>query len=192
MDEVREFCVRVLGPGPAANDAVQEVRRTSSDGRVQALAAASRACRTRADGAEPAPAQPDAAESTLAAAVARELAVANAALPERQREALALRELLGLSYEEIAQVIGIEAAAVGPLLARARLSLRAELRGSAPEQSDCPDRDRSLRVLARRQDSEPAAEGDEAWLLEHLGTCRDCSQTHAAMLEASACYRAWE
>ena len=45
-------------------------------------------------------------------------------LNERQREVLALRELLRLSYDQIAYVLAIEPAAVAPLLARARLRLR--------------------------------------------------------------------
>ena len=63
--------------------------------------------------------------------MARELARATARLPQRQREALALRELLGLGYGDIGRLIGIDPAAVAPLLARARLRLRSELRGTA-------------------------------------------------------------
>jgi hypothetical protein len=32
---------------------------------------------------------------------------------------------------------------------------------------------------------------DDAWLLEHLAVCVGCEMAHAAMLEASVCYRAW-
>jgi RNA polymerase sigma-70 factor (ECF subfamily) len=46
-----------------------------------------------------------------------------AALPERQRRALLLREWRRLSYAEIAQELGVPPAAVGPLLYRARRSL---------------------------------------------------------------------
>src|SRR5207253_1742842 len=136
--------------------------------RIALLAAAARACRARADqqelaaAAEPGPAaapregagapEPE----LLTAAVARELAEASASLPERQREALALRELLRLSYEQIGTVMGIEPAAVAPLLARARLRLRAERRGGEADVGPaCYERDRALRLLASRQDSEP-------------------------------------
>src|SRR4051794_8311137 len=44
-------------------------------------------------------------------------------LPETQRSALVMRELDGLSYEEIAQAMGITLAAVKSLLVRARISL---------------------------------------------------------------------
>ena len=63
--------------------------------------------------------------------VAAEMAAATARLPERQREALALREALRLSHEQIGQVMGLEAAAVAPLLARARLRLRTRTARSA-------------------------------------------------------------
>src|SRR5215211_6338773 len=46
-------------------------------------------------------------------------------LPERQREAIVLRELEGRSYEEIAGEMGVTAGAVRQLLNRARSALRA-------------------------------------------------------------------
>jgi hypothetical protein len=85
----------------------------------------------------------------------------------------------------------IEATAVAPLLARARLRLRRELRGGPDAASDCAERDRSQRALAMRQDGELSDEPENAWLLEHLGTCEPCTRAHAAMLEASVCYRGW-
>ena len=87
-------------------------------------------------------------------AVAGELAAATARLPERQREALALRELLGLSYDDIGAVVGLDPAAVAPLLARARLRLRTALRGDGPPLPPCDERERALRTIALRQDGE--------------------------------------
>src|SRR3954447_8165727 len=46
-------------------------------------------------------------------------------LPERQRDAIVLRELEGRSYEEIAAVLGVTDGAVRQLLNRARTTLRA-------------------------------------------------------------------
>jgi hypothetical protein len=83
----------------------------------------------------------------------------------------------------------IEQVAVGPLLARARLRLRSERRGT--EIAGCEDRERALRVLASRQDSEPLSHEDDEWLLAHLADCKSCEMAHGAMLEASVCYRAW-
>ncbi|HEV3053429.1 MAG TPA: sigma-70 region 4 domain-containing protein, partial [Solirubrobacteraceae bacterium] len=128
--------------------------------------------------------------SDLAGAVDQEIRNAVARLPERQREVLALREVLRLSHEQIAKVMGIDGAAVAPLLARARLRLR-ELRRDAPAApAACDQRDRALRALARRQDSEPLTGEDDEWLFAHLGSCPECDQAHAAMIEASVCYRA--
>jgi DNA-directed RNA polymerase specialized sigma24 family protein len=224
MDELPEFCARVLGDGEAAERAVERARREGDD-RTRALARAVAVCRevsagncarssSSADGggrqeeadrepedAERGPAEadrepeeadrePEDAGRRLAEAVAGELARASARLPLGQREALALRQL-GCSHAELASVVGIEASAVAPLLARARLRLRSEIRGGQAGLADCPERDRALRTIALRQDREEVPEADEDWLLEHLGHCAGCAQVHAAMLEASACYRAW-
>jgi sigma-70-like protein len=200
VDEVQEFCRRVLGPGPAADEAAAQARGVQTDDRVALLTMAARACRARADGRDlpeeegelGSGALDSHAQDVLSAAVARELAGATAALPERQREGLALRELLGLSYEQIAQVMDVEQAAVAPLLARARLRLRVERRGSAlPATAPCEDGERALRLLACRQDSEALSGEDDEWLLSHLSSCPACEVAHAAMLEASVCYRAW-
>jgi hypothetical protein len=135
--------------------------------------------------------EPGPAGESLLSAVARELASATAALPERHREALALRERAGLSYEQISAAIGIGAPAVPVLLARARLRLRDQLRGvDAVSEPSCGERQRALRSLAMRQDGEPMSEVDAEWLVEHLGACDSCGRAHAAMLEASLCYRA--
>jgi hypothetical protein len=194
MDEVEEFCQRVLGPGATAEEAATGARALEGADRVELLAAAARACRERAElagngaSAEIVPPQPE--REGLAASVSAEIAAAVAGLPERQREALALRESLRLSHEQISRVMAIELAAVAPLLARARLRLRSERRGTPVElETACADRDRALRILTRRQDSEPlSAEADE-WVFEHLAGCEECERAHAAMLEASVSYR---
>jgi RNA polymerase sigma factor (sigma-70 family) len=194
MEEVHEFCARVLGRGDAADRAAVHAHASGGDDRVERLAAAATACRaaTEPGGPEAAP-EPGAGESErLAETVARELAAATARLPQRQREALALRELLRLSYDQIARVMGIQPVAVAPLLARARLQLRAQLRGVADPVTECPQRDRTQRACAQRQDVETLGADDVSWLLEHLGECPACKRDHAAMLEGSVCYRAWE
>jgi RNA polymerase sigma factor (sigma-70 family) len=195
MDELHGFCVRMLGHGEAADAAQRAGRDAAGDDRVRALAAAAAACRERPPAGSGAPAgEPgtDAGEAgSLADAVAREVAHATAQLPERQREALALRELLGLPYDEIGAVVGLDASAVGPLLARARLRLRVELRGVGVPMPECDERERALRTIARRQDGETVTDADEDWLIEHLGHCVGCARAHSTMLEASACYRAW-
>ena len=54
------------------------------------------------------------------------------ALPERQRDALVLRELEGRSYEEIAVKLGVSDGAVRQLLNRARNTLRAGVTAVTP------------------------------------------------------------
>jgi Sigma-70, region 4 len=202
MDEALRFCARVLIDPALAREAAESAHSVRADDRLALLTAAGVACRERVSQL---PDPERAAQlvvggegsqlgtgSELGIAVTREVAAACAQLAERHRETLALRELLGLSYAEIATVIRVEPAAVGSLLARARLRLRATLRGPFPSaDAPCEVADRSLRALARRQDGEPLAAEEEDWLLEHLGSCEQCGRAHAAMLEASACYRGW-
>ena len=52
---------------------------------------------------------------------------ANARLPERQREVLALRELEEMSYDEIAEIMEMNRNSVAQLISRARINLRDEL-----------------------------------------------------------------
>ena len=62
----------------------------------------------------------------------RELIAAVKALPERQRDAIVLRELEGRSYEEIAGELGVSGGAVRQLLNRARTTLRAGVTAVTP------------------------------------------------------------
>jgi hypothetical protein len=193
MDEVYEYCVRMLGAGALAIHASHEAFVTGGSDRIDRMTGAVQACRSRAEEAaasEGAGIGPG--SGTLADSVAREVADANAHLPADQREALALRDLVGLSHQQIATVLQISPYATGMLVARARLALRAQRRATDEEPDDsCDDRERALTLMVRRQDREPIVEEDEDWLLSHLGSCQPCRRVHAAMLEASVCYRAW-
>jgi Sigma-70, region 4 len=202
MDDVTRFCVRMLGDGPAARTAEETARADGDTDRSAMLRAAVTAVRQGSEPAdEPAPTAPAATDpddderptdpDALPEAIARELAAAAGGLTPEQREALALRELLRLSYAELADAAGVAPDAVAGRLAQARLDLRTQLRGAAAPQPDCDERDRALRTIARRQDGEEVSAADDDWLIEHLGHCRGCRQAHASMLEASACYRAW-
>ena len=200
MPELDVFCARILGSGDAAAHAAHRARGGSED-RIEQLAMAVATCRAHGEPAEDGTLEGAAEDGTLgpsagaapglAETVARELAAATARLPQDQREALASRELLGLSHEQVARVVGIDTSAVAPLLAHARLALRTEVRGAVQRAPDCPEHDRALRMMAQRQDSEPLSDAGDTWLLEHLGECAACNESHAAMLEASVCYRAW-
>jgi Sigma-70, region 4 len=193
MDELYEFCVRMIG-ADEAGPVAEQARGQGAGDLIKELAAAAVVCHSRGDPARAADEdRPDSSgeDLPLAQAVAAEIAAATSAMPQRQREVLALRELLALSHRDISRVMGIEAAAVPPLVARARLRLRRELRGGPDAAPDCGERERSLRALAMRQDGELSDQQENAWLLEHLGDCDPCTSAHAAMLEASVCYRAW-
>jgi hypothetical protein len=207
MDELEAFCTRILGRGDPAAHAALEARSVGGEDRVARLAAAVAACRAQGDAdkivapapapaaaelATEAPPNPVAADSGLAQTVARELEAAAAGLPDSQREALALGELLGLAYEQIAGAIGVETTEVAPLLAQARLQLRTQVRGPVDQAAPCVERDRAVGMMARRQDAEPLSDAEDSWVLEHLGECVPCQEAHAAMLEASVCYRAWQ
>jgi hypothetical protein len=190
MDELTGLCTRLLGDPDAARQAADQARE--AEGRVGQLAGALAKCRAlRGDSANREPAADPHAEAGLAGAVAQELGAASARLPQRQQEALALRELLGLSHELLAEVLGIEPAAATALLARSRTRLHDELRGVKLEAYACPERDRMARTATLRQDGQPVSTADEDWLLDHLGHCHGCRRLHATMLEASVCYRAW-
>lgn len=191
MDELYEFCVRMVSDGGAAARVADQASEAGADDRLAVLGHAVQGCRAEIGDEPVTPSPPAAAEGGLPAAVANELSTANAALPQRHREALALRELMRLSHQEVGEAIGIEPAAVPVLLARSRLGLRAQLRGAAVVAGDCPERDRMLRTATLRQDGEPVPSADDDWFVDHLGHCSDCARLHAAMLEGSVCYRGW-
>jgi hypothetical protein len=194
--EIHEFTRRVLGDEQAAREAATAALAGGHVGRLEVIARAVDACRRHAGrppGADSPPHRNGTVPASLAQAVALELHAANAALPARQRQALAMREMLRLSYPQIGALMSLEQPAVASLLARARLVLRAQLRDSAVSDPEprCVEREHALRVLARRQDSEPLREADMNWLHDHMGDCVGCEKAHAAMLEASVRYRAW-
>ncbi len=71
---------------------------------------------------------PDAAAQMLALARVTALDLALAALPDRQREAVVLRHIEGLSNPEIAEILGVGVEAVESLTARGKRALAAALR----------------------------------------------------------------
>lgn len=81
------------------------------------------------DVAEPADDGPGAEETMLAADRMAALQAALAALPERQRQAVVLRHIEGLSNPEIAEAMGIGVEAVESLTARGKRALQAALAG---------------------------------------------------------------
>jgi Sigma-70, region 4 len=124
---------------------------------------------------------------------ARKIREANMRLPEHQREALALRELDGRSYEEIATIMETNRGAVAQLISRARINLHDELRGNvlASVAAPSPECERALPLIAMRDDGQlDAASGDATWLDAHLSGCGRCRLGVEVMREAASSYRA--
>lgn len=145
-------------------------------------------------GLDPGDPEEDPERRSLLSAQREEIEEANARLPERQREALALRELEEMSYDEIAAVMEMNRNSVAQLISRARINLRDELRqtmlGSIAAAS--PDCERALPLIAMRDDRQLDPDcADAAWLAAHLGGCETCALATEAMQEAGASYRLW-
>jgi RNA polymerase sigma-70 factor (ECF subfamily) len=110
--------------------------------------------------------------STDQAETRQQVLTALLALPQTQRVALALKEYLDASYEEIAETLGIPRTAVGTLLFRARAAFRVAYDHVAETAApvECPD---LVPLFSAIVDAEPRP---AAWsqLEEHLGQCERC------------------
>jgi RNA polymerase sigma factor (sigma-70 family) len=167
----------------ASYDAIERRRRAAPAGEIP-------------DAAVPVAAgtAPDAPDmGALRAAHQEDIRAANALLPPRQREALALRELADLSYDEVADVMGMNRNSVAQLISRARLNLRDGLRRGAlvsiPAAS--PECESALPLLALAQDGALEDDTHADWLARHLAGCATCRVRVEAMEEAGAAYRLW-
>ncbi|MHB8491305.1 MAG: RNA polymerase sigma factor, partial [Solirubrobacteraceae bacterium] len=131
---------------------------------------------------DPADADVQPERSLLLSAQREDVRRACAALPARQREVLALREVEGLSYAEIAAIIGIKPNAVAQLISRARIGLRDLLRGGALHsvQARSPECARALPLLARTQDGDDPALEELEWLCGHVASCDSCRLNRSA------------
>ena len=131
--------------------------------------------------------------SALRAVHQEQIRVANEGLPPRQREALALRELEDLSYDEVADIMGMNRNSVAQLISRARINLRDGLRHGAlvsipAASAEC---ETALPLLALAQDGELDDATSADWLARHLVGCATCRVRVEAMQEAGAAYRLW-
>ncbi len=131
--------------------------------------------------------------SALRAVHQEQIRVANEGLPPRQREALALRELEDLSYDQVADIMGMNRNSVAQLISRARINLRDGLRHGAlvsipAASADC---ETALPLLALAQDGELDDATSADWLARHLVGCATCRVRVEAMQEAGAAYRLW-
>jgi predicted DNA-binding protein (UPF0251 family) len=123
-----------------------------------------------------------------------EIREASMRLPVRQREALDLREVEGLSYDEIATIMEVNRGTVALLISQARINLVDELRGTAlaSAAAPSPECERALPLVAMREDGQlNAASNDAAWLDGHLAGCERCRLGVEVMREAGVAYSAW-
>jgi RNA polymerase sigma-70 factor (ECF subfamily) len=107
------------------------------------------------------------------------------ALSSEHREVLVLRDMEGLSAQEVADSLGISVQAVKSRLHRARATLREGLRGvlerGVPASSpDCPD---VLAAFSRKLEGDLGAE-DCAAMEQHLASCRACGAACTALRTA--------
>ncbi|MCW3017518.1 MAG: sigma-70 family polymerase sigma factor [Solirubrobacterales bacterium] len=135
----------------------------------------------------------DPERATMLGALQAQVQAANARLPERQREVLALRELEELSYDEIAEIMDMNRNSVAQLISRARIRLRDEVQGSALASipSASPACAKALPLISLRQDGQLSDGGDRQWLEDHVADCPTCRVSVEAMAEAGMSYRAW-
>jgi RNA polymerase sigma factor (sigma-70 family) len=118
---------------------------------------------------------------------------ANAQLPPRHREVLALREVAGRSYEEIGATMGISENAAAQLIFRARSKLREAMTAGAVASvvATTDDCETAQALLSRVQDGQPVEEADRVWLEKHLDECGSCKTANRMLLEIGASYRLW-
>jgi RNA polymerase sigma factor (sigma-70 family) len=216
--QVYNYCLRLTGSQEDASDATQEafvnvLRRLQDDDRPvlefsSYLFAAARhesyglmRQRVRTHPTDSPPAErgrvadleTDPERSALLHDSQQSVRDANAQLPPRHREVLALREVAGRSYEEIGATMGISENAAAQLIFRARSKLReAMTAGAVASVVATTDECETAQVLLSRvQDGQPVEEEDRAWLEKHLDECGSCKTANRMLLEIGASYRLW-
>ena len=177
---MRAIAMAVLGSAEDAEDAVQDAFASTADAlrlttprelspwlaRVTRNAAIDLA-RTRRPSvpAEPDLTRPDERSGRIQVRTdLADLLTALQAIPERQRSALVMRELTGLGYAEIGEVLDVDESAVRGLIARARVSLRSER--EARELTCAAVRDQVAEQVDGRRRAAPVR--------RHLRGCADC------------------
>jgi RNA polymerase sigma-70 factor (ECF subfamily) len=104
----------------------------------------------------------------------REVSEVAARLPQNYRTVLSLRELQGLTYASIAQVMGLSESAIETLLHRARRRFKAEylyLSFVESKDDECCD---SLQELLRGFGLRSLKRNQRARIKEHVDQCAEC------------------
>ncbi len=110
-------------------------------------------------------------------------------LPESQRTVLALREVSELSYDEIAETMGMKPNAVAQLISRARLNFYKQLRTGAVVITPLDDAaQRAIELTVQRQDGKINTD-DLDWLQAHLKENESSRINAEAIQESAALYR---
>lgn len=111
-------------------------------------------------------------------------------LSDNHRAILALRELHDLSYQEIADVMGMPRTTVGVLLSRARLKFKEAFRMSSIDTENLVKECRDMLPLLSAYLDEELDASKRARVEEHLEACAFCRLALEEMTEASRSYRA--
>jgi RNA polymerase sigma factor (sigma-70 family) len=211
---VHGYCRRVLRSRDEAADATQEAfvnvleRVRDAPGAIMSpraylFRAAHNACLRTAERArrlqpveepEPAPEAglPEPERVVLTRELQADVRAANADLPTRQREVLALREVEQLGYDEIAQIMDLTPNGAAQLAWRARANLRLRLRRRAFASVTLAtlDCERALGLLELSDDA-ALSETEHRWLTKHLTACPRCASNHEVLAEVGTTYRLW-
>lgn len=115
--------------------------------------------------------------------------LANSKLAPRQRQALALRELEGMSYRQIAGALGLKENAVAQLISRSRMRLRYAVRGAVAGSSHAEGACALALPLISKQIDDELGVDDSEWLDQHLLSCEACQENVEMMEEAGVTYR---
>ena len=217
-EQVYNYCLRLTGSPHDAADATQDafvnvlgrLQRDDSPvldfssylfaaARNESYALMRRRSRTEPtdEAPEPASPEPDVETDPERAALLRDsqeaVREANAQLPPRHREVLALREVAGRSYVEIGAIMGISENAAAQLIWRARSKLRVALTAGAISSvvASTENCETAQLLINRLHDGEPVTDAEQKWLDEHLEECGKCRAARGMVLEVAASYRMW-
>jgi RNA polymerase sigma-70 factor (ECF subfamily) len=113
----------------------------------------------------------------------REVWEVAARLPENYRTVLTLRELQGLSYAAIAQVMSLSESAIETLLHRARRRFKAEYLYRSVAQSEPDERCDAVQELLGAFTLRSLKRSQRGLVKEHLDVCAECQ---AVLLAATA------
>ena len=113
----------------------------------------------------------------------REVGEVAARLPENYRTVLSLRELQGLNYASIAQVMGLSESAIETLLHRARRRFKAEYLYLSFVESKDDERCGSLQELLSGFGLRSLKRNQRASIKEHVDQCAECQ---TVMMAATA------